>query len=92
MPTLFHSSGQSMRLPGLGHATGDVLALPAGNGDKFASYADVDMRSVEYFTLDSSKSEVVAHNDVMLGDRVNGGTTQKAYMSMAAWKRHRLLL
>ncbi len=50
------------------------------------------MRSVEYFTLDSSKSEVVAYNDVMLGDRVNGGTTQKAYMSMAAWKRHRLLL
>ena len=66
--------------------------MPAGNGDKFASYADVDMRSIEYFALDSSESEVVAQNDVVLGDRVNGGTTQKAYMSMAAWKRHRLLL
>ena len=75
-----------------GLRTGRVSALPAGNGDKFASYADVDMRSVEYFALDSSESELVAQNDVMLGDRVNGGTTQKAYMSMAAWKRHRLLL
>ena len=66
--------------------------MTAGNGDKFASYADVDMRSVKYLALDSSESEVVTQNDVVLGDRVNGGTTQKAYMSMAAWKRHRLLL
>ena len=50
------------------------------------------MQSISYFVLDSSESVLVAHNDVMLGDRVNGGTTQKAYMSMAAWKRHRLLL
>ena len=74
-----------------GLRTGRVSALPAGNGDKFASYADVDMRSVEYFALDSPESELVAQNDVMLGDRVNGGTTQKAYMSMAAWKHRHLL-
>ena len=49
------------------------------------------MRSVEYFALDSPESELVAQNDVMLGDRVNGGTTQKAYMSMAAWKHRHLL-
>ena len=80
-----------MWLPVL-HTTGRVLALLAGNGDKFASYADIDMLSIEYFAVDSSESEVVAQNDVMLGDRVNGGTTQKAYMSMAAWKRDKLLL
>ena len=68
------------------------LALAAGDGDKFASYADVDMHSISYFALNSSESVLVAQNDLMLGDRVNGGTTQKTYMSMATWKRRRLLL
>ena len=76
----------------LGPATGRVLALPAGDGDKFASYADIEMHSIRYFALDSFESVLVAQNDLTLGDNVNGGTTQKAYMSMAAWKRHKLLL
>lgn len=50
------------------------------------------MRFIAYFALDSSESVLVAQNNVMLGDRVNGGTTQKAYMSMADWRRQRHLL
>ena len=50
------------------------------------------MHSIRYFALDSSESELIAQNNLMLGDKVNGGTTQKAYMSMAAWKRHKVLL
>eukprot|EP00891_Asterochloris_glomerata_P004170 jgi/Astpho2/4170/Aster-05137 len=59
------------------HLDGNLMRVFFGDGDKFASYADLDTRFIAYFALDSSESVLVAQNNVMLGDRLVKGKNQK---------------
>ena len=59
----------------------------SGDGDKYASWEDVDTTNIQYLSLDrADTSHVVTVNDASLGDMLNGGTSQAQYQATKAWR------
>ena len=55
-----------------------VINYPcSGDGDKYASWEDVDIAAVQFLTLDRvDGSLAIVANDFNLGDMLEGGTSQ----------------
>ena len=60
----------------------------SGDGDKYASWEDVDTSTIQFLSLDHADgSPAMFTNDYTLGDMLYGGTSQAESQAKSAWRR-----